>query len=192
MEKTGLCETDFLDGETCTKEELLTGKAVNHFHSYIRRALKEEREGALDAFVQELFRKNPDLVIVSTELGYGIVPIDAFLTVCTGRRSGESSVRLWSRRRRFTGSLQESRSVSKERRYESCSDPSFKDGGKFKGALYRNHRRATLRGGHPSAGGENLSDGGACLCKPDEALPGDGESYLSDAYPAGGAAAPGM
>ena len=38
MEKTGLCETDFLDGETCTKEELLTGKAVNHFHSYIRRA----------------------------------------------------------------------------------------------------------------------------------------------------------
>ena len=78
MEKTGLCETDFLDGETCTKEELLTGKAVNHFHSYIRRALKEEREGALDAFVQELFRKNPDLVIVSTELGYGIVPIDAF------------------------------------------------------------------------------------------------------------------
>ena len=26
--------------------------------------------------------------------------------------------------------------------------------------------------------------------EPDEALPGDGESYLSDAYPAGGAAAP--
>ena len=50
--------------------------------------------------------------------------------------------------------MQESRSVSKERRYESCSDPSFKDGGKFKGALYRNYRRATLRGGHPSAGGE--------------------------------------
>ena len=57
MEKTGLCETDFLDGETCTKAE---------------------REEALDAFVQELFRKNPDIVIVSTELGYGIVPIDAF------------------------------------------------------------------------------------------------------------------
>ena len=33
--------------------------------------------------------------------------------------------------------------------------------------------------------GEKLSGGGACLCKPDEALPGDGESYLSDAYPAG-------
>ena len=57
MEKTGLCENDFLEGETCTKEELLTGKAVNHFHSYIRRALKEEREGALDAFVQELIDK---------------------------------------------------------------------------------------------------------------------------------------
>ena len=63
--------------------------------------------------MQELFRKNPDLVIVSTELGYGIVPIDAFDRLYREKRSGESSVRLWSRRRRFTGSLQESRSVSK-------------------------------------------------------------------------------
>lgn len=106
MEKTGLCETDFLDGETCTKEELLTGKAVNHFHSYIRRALKEEREGALDAFVQELFRKNPDLVIVSTELGYGIVPIDAFDRLYR-EKVGRILCKLWSRRRRFTGSLQD-------------------------------------------------------------------------------------
>ena len=187
MEKTGLCETDFLDGETCTKEELLTGKAVNHFHSYIRRALKEEREGALDAFVQELFRKNPDLVIVSTELGYGIVPIDAFdrlyrekvgRILCKAVEQAEEVSPAWS--------SEESRSVSKERRYESCSDTvSSKDGGKFKGALYRNHRRATLRGGHPSAGGENLSGGGACLCKPDEALPGDGEVLSIRRSPSG-------
>lgn len=78
MEKTGLCETDFLDGETCREEELLNGKAVTHFHSYIRRALKEGTEEKLDIFMEELFRKNPGLVIVSTELGYGIVPIDPF------------------------------------------------------------------------------------------------------------------
>ena len=78
MEKTGLCEADFVDGETCTKEELLKGKAVTHFHSCIRRLLKEEGEEAADAFAEELFRKNPGLVIVSTELGYGIVPMDPF------------------------------------------------------------------------------------------------------------------
>ena len=78
MEKSGLCEADFLDGETCTEEELLKGEAVTHFHSYIRRILKEEGEEAVDAFAEELFRKNPGLVIVSTELGCGIVPVDPF------------------------------------------------------------------------------------------------------------------
>ena len=74
MEKTGLCETDFLDGETCTKEELLTGKAVNHFHSYIRRALKEEREGALDAFVQELSGKILTLSLCPRSLAMALFP----------------------------------------------------------------------------------------------------------------------
>ena len=78
MEKTGLCEAGFLDGETCTKEELLKGEAVTHFHSCIRRILKEEGEEAADVFAEELFQKNPGLVIVSAELGCGIVPIDPF------------------------------------------------------------------------------------------------------------------
>ena len=67
-----------------------------------------------------------------------------------------------------------------------------KTAGNLKGRYIGTTDEPLCRGGHPSAGGENLSGGGACLCKPDEALPGDGESYLSDAYPAGGAAAPGM
>ena len=78
MERTGLSETDFLDGESCTKEELLKGKAITHFHSCIRRILREEGEEAADAFAEELFRENPGLILVSTELGYGIVPMDPF------------------------------------------------------------------------------------------------------------------
>ena len=62
MERTGLSETDFLDGESCTKEELLKGKAITHFHSCIRRILREEGEEAADAFAEELFRENPGML----------------------------------------------------------------------------------------------------------------------------------
>lgn len=74
MEKTGLCETDFLDGETCTKEELLTGKAVNHFHSYIRRALKEEREGALMLLCRSFSGKILTLSLCPRNLAMALFP----------------------------------------------------------------------------------------------------------------------
>ena len=61
-----------------------------------------------------------------------------------------------------------------------------KTAGNLKGRyIVESHRRATLRGGHPSAGGGKLSGGGACLCKPDEALPGDGESDPIRRLPSG-------
>ncbi len=71
MERTGLSETDFLDGESCTKEELLKGKAVTHFHSCIRRILREEGEEAADAFAEELFRENPGLILYPRSLAMG-------------------------------------------------------------------------------------------------------------------------
>ncbi|MFQ9150507.1 MAG: hypothetical protein ACLR6B_02190 [Blautia sp.] len=102
MERTGLSETDFLDGESCTKEELLKGKAITHFHSCIRRILREEGEEAADAFAEELFRENPGLILVSTELGYGIVPMDP-LTGCIGKRSDAFFAVLRNRQTRSVG-----------------------------------------------------------------------------------------
>ena len=48
------------------KEELETGKS-----------LRESKE-QVQKKPQELIRENPDLIIISNEIGYGIVPLDAF------------------------------------------------------------------------------------------------------------------
>lgn len=69
-------EIVFLDGETCTREELLQCRGVWNFQEFIRRQLKEEQD--VQAFALELVDKNPGIVVVSTEVGYGVVPIDAF------------------------------------------------------------------------------------------------------------------
>lgn len=38
--------------------------------------MEEEKE--FNKFTNELISRNPDIVIVSNEIGYGLVPIDAF------------------------------------------------------------------------------------------------------------------
>lgn len=70
-----LSEADWRDGKTCTMEELQTAKAVHHFHSFLRRELDAER--TVKELAGKLWEQNPDLIIVTDEVGYGIVPIDA-------------------------------------------------------------------------------------------------------------------
>ena len=47
-----------------------------HFHEYIRRML--EQEMSVQDLAEQLWMKNPDLVLISNELGYGVVPMDVF------------------------------------------------------------------------------------------------------------------
>ena len=50
-------------------------KAVHHFHSFIRRELDEGRP--VRDLAETIWQENPDLIIVTDEVGYGIVPMDA-------------------------------------------------------------------------------------------------------------------
>lgn len=77
----------WVDGAVCEREALETCKGVCHFHELIRRMIqKPEKEstwmtkadGAAEAFAAWLYEKNPEIVIVTNELGYGVVPIDRF------------------------------------------------------------------------------------------------------------------
>lgn len=65
----------WVDGESCSLEELLHADGVYRFHQFLGRQLDQGVD------VQELPRlileKNPGLVIVSDEVGYGVVPVDA-------------------------------------------------------------------------------------------------------------------
>lgn len=67
---------DWVDGSTCKPEELFSCGGVYHFHEYIRRMLENGQEvSTLAARLQE---ENPKIVIITNELGYGVVPVDAF------------------------------------------------------------------------------------------------------------------
>lgn len=67
-------EKDHLDGETCELKDIYEAKIIYHFHFFIRRALEDNWD--MKHLVESLFEKNPNIVIVSNEIGYGVVPMD--------------------------------------------------------------------------------------------------------------------
>lgn len=74
LEKFQISRDEAADGRTCPLHMIYTTKLLYHFHEYIRRLMKEEQELS----VEELLQKNPDLILVTNELGYGVVPVDRF------------------------------------------------------------------------------------------------------------------
>lgn len=85
---------NWIDGRSCGFEEIWACGGIHHFHEYIRRAVAVGQEdgfhgwihaGSLidleeqaEAFAEELYRRNPGILVVSNELGYGVVPMDKF------------------------------------------------------------------------------------------------------------------
>lgn len=62
------------DGAVCPQEALYRVKLLYHFHEYIRRLLESGQEFSLE----RLKRENPEIILVTNELGCGVVPIDKF------------------------------------------------------------------------------------------------------------------
>lgn len=69
-------EIRWIEGETCSCQELEHGAGVNHFERYIRKMLRDN--GDVSELAADLIKKNPDVVLISEEVGYGVVPVDAF------------------------------------------------------------------------------------------------------------------
>lgn len=86
------------EAETLCEEELLKAEGILNFQEYIKKEIKEGRNPAHIGGL--LLEKNPDAVIVSEEVGYGIVPVDAFEReyreavgrICTKLASGSRKV----------------------------------------------------------------------------------------------------
>ena len=72
----GLKEKEILDGETIQIEDAYEAKAISSFHMLIRR-LMENGENT-EAFFERLKEHTPDVVLISDEIGYGIVPMERF------------------------------------------------------------------------------------------------------------------
>ena len=69
-------DVDWKFGGEITEEELLQAAAVLGFQEYIRKALKAGED--LTGLAEKLAQQDTDVILVSEEVGYGIVPADAF------------------------------------------------------------------------------------------------------------------
>ena len=63
-------------GADLEKEELMNAEGVLDFQEYIKKELKADKDVA--RLAEELWEKNPDIILVSQEVGYGVVPMDVF------------------------------------------------------------------------------------------------------------------
>ena len=70
-------DLQWADGSTCSEEELMQAKGVSDFQEYIRRMMAQGFD--VDDLAGRLFQKNPALIIVTCEVGCGVVPADKFL-----------------------------------------------------------------------------------------------------------------
>lgn len=69
----GIC---WKNGSEISREELFQAEGVLGFHEFIRSEMKAGRD--TEELAGELIRRNPGIFLVSDEIGYGVVPIDAF------------------------------------------------------------------------------------------------------------------
>ena len=69
-----LQQSQAVDGAVCSREEIKTAKVLDHFHLLVQRWMREKRDPAEEtAFILE---ENPELIIITDEIGCGIVPMD--------------------------------------------------------------------------------------------------------------------
>ena len=69
------CQTaDFIDGKDCAPEELRSCSAIYNFHEYIFRCMQEGTP--VNDIPAVLQRENPEILIITDEVGYGVVPIE--------------------------------------------------------------------------------------------------------------------
>ena len=69
-------DISWADGEHCSFEELCQCQGILKFHRYLERRMAEGKPVA--DLAEILYQENPELVIVTDEIGCGIVPADAF------------------------------------------------------------------------------------------------------------------
>ena len=69
-------EVGWKNGADLEKEDLMTADGVLDFQEYIKKELKADQD--VMELAEELSEKNPDIIMVSQEVGYGVVPMDAF------------------------------------------------------------------------------------------------------------------
>lgn len=64
--------TDIFYGEDILSSRVFCCQVINHFHLI----LKKLPESDIPLFLEELYEKNPEVIVICDEVGNGIVPVD--------------------------------------------------------------------------------------------------------------------
>lgn len=67
----------WIDGTSCSLEELYNAQGIIKFHEYLKRVMQVD-ETLLSVISDRLMKENPEIIIISEEIGCGLVPVDAF------------------------------------------------------------------------------------------------------------------
>lgn len=67
---------DIFDGELDSYESIINKKAILNFHLLMKRYLLNDINGFDE--VNKILEMNPNIIIITDEIGYGIVPLDPF------------------------------------------------------------------------------------------------------------------
>lgn len=76
LAKQNYPKVNWVNGTEADWESLSHAEGVLGFHEYIRKEMKAGKD--LSSLAEDLIRVNPDVILVSDEVGYGVVPMDAF------------------------------------------------------------------------------------------------------------------
>ncbi|MCC8159930.1 MAG: bifunctional adenosylcobinamide kinase/adenosylcobinamide-phosphate guanylyltransferase [Oscillospiraceae bacterium] len=67
--KYGIADIPQADYDT-----VMTERAVKDFHLFIRKMMEDNRD--IRSVTDKMLAENPDIIIISDEIGYGVVPMD--------------------------------------------------------------------------------------------------------------------
>lgn len=71
-----LSEEQMTDGKDAGYEDIFHCTCLYHFHEWVKKGL--EQGWNFENLAEKILERNPDLIVVSNELGYGVVPVNAF------------------------------------------------------------------------------------------------------------------
>ena len=67
---------DWINGADADWEMIASAQGILCFHEFIRKEMKNGND--VSELAERLIQVNPQVLLVSDEVGYGVVPIDAF------------------------------------------------------------------------------------------------------------------
>lgn len=72
MRRFTISESEITDGAVCPQEQVYTCKMLKNFHIFVKRFGAENGV----QLAEEIYARNPGVVIITNEIGSGIIPMD--------------------------------------------------------------------------------------------------------------------